>query len=71
MLWDDHFQQVVQCFEGESEWEKTAFGAKVTYIKIEDSNSILILGIPVTILGTTETSAHFMKKPMHLKTVFC
>ena len=27
---------------------KTAYGAKITYTKIEDSNSILILGIPVT-----------------------
>ena len=61
----------MQCVEGKSEWENTAYGAKrmPKQKTILNSNSISILGIPILDSRHTEnvTFAHFMNKSMHLK----
>ena len=73
-LWNDHFQQVVQCVEGKSEWKKQHMVPNICQNRRPYRSQTLfqISASPSPFLGTTEnaTFAHFMKKAMHLKTGF-
>ena len=50
MFIGQYFQQVMRCVEGKSEWKKIVYGAKrmPKQKTILNSNSISVLGIPVT-----------------------